>query len=379
MSRAGAVLLALGAATAAAAPASADTRDADDASDESVVLVNAADATPAGDLARLRKRLDALGVLHPTEPAIAAALEGGAAIDLAAVRDAYADFDYDKADELLDGAIADALAAGDPGHLAIPLAEVLHWKGLVADATDDPDGAATWFAAAYRLDPERPLDRERTPPRVRTLIRKAREARTADGSLAITVDDEAEIAAAARVAVDGGPPTRIGAPVELPAGIHLVVVTAPDRGAYAELVRVRAGKREALQVELPGESRLEQARRVRDAALAAQPGKARLKRARPLARITGARRLLVIEGADAALSVRVYDLSARTVSAPLALREATRPSVLAELLGVDGFERTPPPRWYQRWYVWAGLGAVALGGVAAWELASREPTTLRGF
>ena len=56
----------------------------------------------------------------------------------------------------------------------------------------------------------------------------------------------------------------------------------------------------------------------------------RLKRARRLAKLTGARRFLVIEG-DVDPKVRVYDAVADTESAPMALKRATQPSVLAAL------------------------------------------------
>jgi hypothetical protein len=81
------------------------------------------------------------------------------------------------------------------------------------------------------------------------------------------------------------------------------------------------------------------------------------------------------------LVVRVFDLDARTVSAPMSLREATRPSVLAEMLGVEGgsLGRDRDRAWYERWYVWVGVAAVAGGGYATWDLTHREPTSIRGF
>ncbi|MBE7450041.1 MAG: hypothetical protein HS111_14405 [Kofleriaceae bacterium] len=376
-----AALLALG---VAAPTARAEVDRLADLDDDGVAVINAAAIAPGKaerQLVRLRKRLDALGALHPTPPEVAAALDGGAGADLAPIKEAFARFDYDRAEELLEQAVADLLTTADPERLAPPLAELLHWRGLIADELDDATAAETWFAASHRLAPDRPLDRATTPPRVRRVIERARTAARADGRLALSLVDLDEDAT--RIAIDGGPPTRLGGPIALAAGYHLVVVTAPRRSPFAKLVRIGACRSVELDVELSPESVLEGARRARDAVLAARSDQARLKKARPLARLTGARKLLVIEGDDE-LTVRVFDLDARTVSAPMSLREASRTAVLAELLGVDralggdrgrGGDRA----WYERWYVWVGVAAVAGGGYAAWELSQREPTSIRGF
>ena len=36
-------------------------------------------------------------------------------------------------------------------------------------------------------------------------------------------------------------------------------------------------------------------------------------------------------------------------------------------------------RWYERWYVWVGVGAIVGGGILGYEYMSREPTSIRGF
>jgi hypothetical protein len=36
-------------------------------------------------------------------------------------------------------------------------------------------------------------------------------------------------------------------------------------------------------------------------------------------------------------------------------------------------------RWYERWYVWAGIAAVAGGSALTYHYATREPTEVRGF
>jgi len=367
---------------ALAPPALADADDdADTLADEGVALVNAAapGVAPASErqLARLRKRLDALGALHPTPPDLAAALDGSTGANLGPIKAAFEKFDYDGAEELLEQSVNDLLTTGDPERIAKPLAELLHWRGMIADELDDAADAETWFAASYRLDPDRPIDRETTPPRVRRVIERARNAELPDGKIAIGLVDVPD--EDVRVAVDGGPMARLGGPLALAAGYHLVVVTAPRKSPFAKLVRVGPNRTVELEVELSPESEVARARRARDAVSAARDDQARLKKARPLAKITGARRLLVIEGEEE-LTVRVFDLDARTVSAPMSLREASRTAVLADLLGVDaGFRRDRDPAWYERWYVWVGVAALAGGGYATYELMSREPTTIRGF
>lgn len=363
-------------------PAIADDDDhGEDFGEDGVAVVNAAapGVAPSSErqLARLRKRLDALGALHPTPPELAAALDGSAGTDLAPIKEAFEKFDYDGAEELLEQAVTDLLTTGDPERIAKPLAELLHWRGLIADELDDAADAETWFAASYRLDPERPIDRETTPPRVRRVIEKARNADRPDGNIAIELVDLPD--EDVRIAVDGGPLARLGGPLAVSAGYHLVVVTAPKKSPFAKLVRVSPNRTVDLAVELSPESDVARARRARDAVVAARSDKARLKKAKPLAKITGARKLLVIEGEEE-LIVRVFDLDARTVSAPMSLRNASRTAVLADLLGVDaGFRRDRDRAWYERWYVWVGVAALAGGGYATWELTHREPTSIRGF
>ncbi|HVV86293.1 MAG TPA: hypothetical protein VHE35_24725 [Kofleriaceae bacterium] len=379
------------AAVAVAAPAIAradDDRDADaDAGarahhrdDDGVVIVNGAGPDLAGPdvLAKLRKRLDALGALNPTPPAVAAALEGTSPVDLGPIQAAYEDLDYDHADQLIDVAMGDLLATGDPDELAAPVAELLHWRGLVAAGLGARDDAVVDFAASRRLAPERPVDRSALPPRVRELVDRAERPVRRTGTIALELtDDHVELA------VDGGRARPAPPDLELEAGLHLLVVTADDGAHDAALVLVEPGRTTVHRAELARESDATYARRVRDDAVAARSDHARLARARPLADLTGARKLLVIEGDDPDhLRVRVYDLQARKVSEALDLREATRPSVLAALIGVDdaalGRERARP--WRRRWYVWAAAGVVVAGAATgAYLYSQRDPSHITGF
>ena len=371
------------AATATTPPAAADADDnrrpARRRDDDGVVIVNGAAPSVAGPevLARLRKRLDALGALNPTAPAVAAALEGTSPVELAPIIAAYQDLDYDQAEQLIDVAMGDLLATGAPAQLAAPVAELLHWRGLVAAALGARDDAVLNFAASRRIDPARPIDRGSLPPRVRELVDRAERPVRRTGTI------ELDLAEDAVLTVDAGRPRAAPLDVRLDTGLHLLVLTADDGAHDAGLVLVEADRVTVHRPELARESDAAAARRLRDDAVAAGSDKVRLERARPLAELTGARRLLVIEGdAPERLSVRVYDLEARTVSAPLALRQATRPSVLAALIGVDdaALGRQPARPWHKRWYVWAAVGTVVAGSAAGGYMYSqRAPDRVTGF
>jgi hypothetical protein len=359
---------------------------------EPVVVVNAAaelDAEDAaGQLAKLRRALEVRGLLHPLPARMEAALEGRAAIaiDLDAVKDAWASFDYEGALELIDeqeGRVLDGAVAGDP---AMALAELTQWRGLIASAQHDDELAVIWFQAAHRLNPALTIDKRYASPRVRQLVKQARrDAAEAPGALAIAVDPEE-----AMVSVDGGEARPVRKKLRLAPGVHLVMLTAEGRAPHAELVEIRAGETEQLEVALEPETEAQEAARLVDAAAAAAPGKARLERAGALARVTGATRILVVEeGGDDHVTVRLYDVGARRVSQPLELSGRASSASIArmvsaalerddgELAAGGGRGATP---WYRRWYVWAGVAAVGVaGGVFYTTQRSGEPTSIRGF
>ena len=95
MNRPGRHALALVAGLALAAPA-ASAQPADDS--DGVIVVNGGASTD--ELAKLRKRIEALGVLQPTSAAVSAALENEPPYDLDPIKNAYANFEFDRADEL---------------------------------------------------------------------------------------------------------------------------------------------------------------------------------------------------------------------------------------------------------------------------------------
>ncbi|MBK7073018.1 MAG: hypothetical protein IPH44_12020 [Myxococcales bacterium] len=357
----------------AAAPA-AHAQPADDS--DGVIVVNG--GASADELAKLRKRIEALGVLQPTSAAVSAALENEPPYDLQPIKDAYASFEFDRADELIEVALGELFANGAPDQMAAGAGELLYWRGLVADNADRGDDALAWFAAAFRIAPDLEIDRGTTSPRVRGLIDSARGSRPKPRTLYI--DATAIEPGSAELMVDGGEPAPLAEQVDLAIGYHLVVVTARKKKPFAALVDIRAARDNGLEVVLDDEDDVSRARRLRLETLDARTTEDRLKRARRLAKLTGARRFLVIEG-DTDPRVRVYDAVADTESAPMALKRATQPSVLAALLGVDaGALGTDPPPWYKRWYVWAAVGAVVAGGsVGLYAYSQREPTRITGF
>lgn len=343
--------------------------------DEGVAIVNGADdALGPAVLDRLRKRLDALGALHPTPPSLAAALEGTSPVDLAPIEAAYNDLDYDQAEQLLDVALGDLLATADPATLARPVAELLRWRGMVAAALGSKDDAVADFAASLRIDPDQDLDRTALPPRVRDLYDRAARPGRRTGVVSLDLGEELDLA------VDGEPPRPAPRQLRLEAGLHLLVLTAADGAHDAALVVVEPERAVRHRPELARETDASLARRLRDQAARADNDRARLDRARPLGELTGARKLLVIEGDDPdRLTVRMLDLDARTVSAPIDVRQATRPSVLAALIGLD--EAAGPPRpWYKRWYVWAAAGAVVTGAaIGGYAYSQQAPDRITGF
>jgi tetratricopeptide (TPR) repeat protein len=370
----------------------ANSEPSADEGTEPVVVVNAAaelDAEQAaGQLDKLRRALEARGLLHPLPARIEEALEGHAAIavDLEAVKDAWASFDYEGALELIDeqeGFVLDGAVVGDP---AMALAELTQWRGLIASAQHDEDTAIVWFQAAYRLNPGLTIDKRYASPRVRQLVKRARRAATEEsGALAIEADPED-----AEVSVDGGEARPIKKKLRLEPGVHLVMITAEGRAPYAELVWIRAGATERLEISLDAETKAQEAARLVDATAAAAPGKARRKRAGALARVTGAKRILVVEeGDDDHVTVRLYDVGARRVSKPLELSGRASSASIARMVSAalegdpsmfasEGGSAASKP-WYKRWYVWAGVAAVAAGGILYTTTRPEEPTSISGF
>jgi hypothetical protein len=378
---------------AASAPAFADTKSDDSDDAEQVVVVNAAAKLgDLGQISRLKKMLASRGLLYKLpDNKLEAQLDGRNALvnDLDQIKEAYTNGDYataKKAIEVDERRILEDAANGDP----VPaLARLAMWRGMIAATTGDHEEAIKQFRCAYRLNPAWAPDKRLVSPRMRSLIKRAHVEPSETAVLGLDIDPSG-----AKVAIDGGEPKPIHARVQLAVGKHLVQITAPGRRAYAEVVDVTEERPPHIEVALDEESKYDRAARLVDETAAAPAGKPRLKSAKGIARLTSWSRMLVIEdGGDDHITVRLYDVDARKVSEQFELEGDAPSSDIAKkikaALDPDNLidpssiavanARAEHKSWYEHWYVWAGVAAVAVGGYAGYEYMNREPTMLRGF
>jgi hypothetical protein len=377
--------------TIAALVCIAGVANADDDDASQVVVVNAAAKLgDVGQIARIRRVLETRGLLVKLPGPLEATLDGRNLLisDVDAIRDAYANSDYELALKIIDAdeqRVLGEAVSGDP----IPaLAELSQWRGIIAAALDEQDEAVRWFRAAHRFNPAWQIDKKLASPRVRQMVKKARREPDETGFVRIEADPDE-----AKVTIDGGEARTASDKIELPIGVHLVMVTAPDRKPYAELVDVQQDEPYKIQIALDKESTLDRAARLVDETVAAPTGKARLKHARALARLTGAKRMLFIEdGDDDHVTVRLYDIELKKVSQPLELdgdassaaiarkiKAALDPDNLVDANTLVFTTGTAPeqPHWYSHWYVWAGAAVVLGASVGTYEYMAREPTQVR--
>lgn len=372
----------------------AEAKDAsDDSTDENdgLVLVNASSRLgDVGKIEKLRKVLDSRGLLHRLPRRLEAALDGRAVqiSDVDAIKDAYANQDFETAVKIIEedeDRILRASAAGDP----LPaLAELSEWRGLIAAQKNNEDEAIGWFRTSYRFNPARQVDKKLASPTVRKLMKKARRETESTGWLKIQAEQDN-----AEVRIDGGKAQPAAGKIELRTGVHLVVITADGHTTYPEMVEIRESKTEVLPISLETESTDDKAARLVDATVTAAPGKARLKKVKALSNVTGTKRYLIIEDAgDDRVTVRLYDADMRKVSKPVDLLDtassatimrlvnvALDPDNLVDATQITVIQQERKQRWYERWYVWVGVGAVIGGGVLTYEYMTREPTSIRGF
>jgi hypothetical protein len=361
-------------------------------SEKPVVLLNAtAKLGYLGPVDKIRRVLDTRGLLLEIPDGLAATLDGRALqiADVDAIREAYTDAKFDRALELVEENEARILlnAGGDP----MPaLAELSQWRGLIAVGRDDTPEAIAWFRAALRFNPAWTPESALAGPKVARLIKKARKEAAETGQLRIDAQP-----AAATVQIDGGKPRPAGEKQTLPIGHHLVTIAAEGRTGYAELVEISPGRTAKLAISLEPETRSDQAARLVDAAVAAPPGEARLKKVKRMSRFVGATRFLVVEETRPDLTVvRVYDVDMKKVSRQIDVEGSASSAAIARkvlaaldpenmvdartvIVVNDGPAR--PKRWYERWYVWAGVAAVAGGGALGYHYLLRDPTAIRGF
>ncbi len=364
--------------------------------DDQIVLVNA--APRLGDIdqiAKLRRALGSRGMLFKLPEKLEATLDGRNLLiaDLDALKEAYGSGDFTNGLKIIEsdeGRILEQAANGDP----IPaLAQLAEWRGILAAALNEKDEALRQFRFAYRLNPAWLPDKHVVKPNVRAIIKKAHREPTETGFLRVDADPDD-----AKVQIDGGEAKNARDKIELPIGLHLVQVTAPSRATYAELVDIEQGRAYRMPIALDKESKLDRAARLVDETAAAPAGKTRLKRARELTHyLSGPKRVLIVEdGSEDHVTVRLYDVELKKVSNQIQLdgdatssaiarkiQSALDPENLVDASAIVVSQGKPEPkRWYEHWYVWAGVAGVAaaaLGGYGAYEYSNRPPTMLKGF
>jgi len=329
----GAILLALVTTTATFADPKADDDDVAAKEDPAKqVVIVAATSTPGttGRVDRLRHQLEARSMLKKVPDKVASLLDGRdvAVADLDSIRDAVANFDNAGALKKLDleeKRILQNIASGDP----VPsLALLSEWHGFLLAATGNADAAIQWFRAAFRFDPDWVVDRRQANNSIKEMVKKARREVTEQGYLRVDISPKD-----ATFIVDGHDRHKAGDKMQLPLGLHLVVVTANGRAPYAELVDIAAGRPLKIQVTLSAETPADRAARVVTETVQAAPGTARLSAAAHLAQAINATRLLVVEdGADDHIVVRVYDTSARKFSKPINLAGTETASATARIV-----------------------------------------------
>lgn len=237
-------------------------------------------------------------------------------------------------------------------------------------------GAALRRAAS--VDPQRDVQVAEARPEVVERARQIRrEAVTGPrGRFEVRSDTEGAV-----VSIDdrslGGLPRTLNVPV----GLHVLRVEAPGHRPWARVVQVLEGERPSVTVQLSPTDTLAAARRAADAARAGASDElvaalAALPEPPEVWLLWAGRGPL-----DRALAMRCTAegcASARrfTGDAPVDLRVAPSAAPhdrsLAWLAEIP-FEAPPPPEleWFERWYLWAGLGVVIAGALTAIIVAAQ--------
>lgn len=329
-------------------------------------VVNTSGLPGAPVAARLRRLLDSRGALAAQSEPVEAALEQQPVErpSFDDVRKAFSDFRYQDTERLLEE-LTDVLLESGTADAQKPLAEVLWWQGLVA-AVDDrqkpPEQrrkAKLYFTAAFALDAELGVDSAVTPPRVRLIMDEARRVQPDEGTLQLEVDS-----GGAELSVDGGASAAIGDALVVPTGIHLLRVTAPERGAVLRLVEFTKGSTVRLNIELPPEAKPDKVRRLVSETASVPEGPPRLKVLSKLSAVVGVKRLLLVESVQSERAkIRLYDVAKRRMSQQFSFSQSDSSSAVSA--AVDGAFRLSEGEgaerhWYQRWQVWAGVGGAVL-------------------
>jgi hypothetical protein len=392
--RSAACLLAL-AATAVALPAAAAPRR--------VAVLNAArDGAAGAEVARdLRDRMARESQLSPLETgdlsrALEAELPVGSAGERAAAQArthldaagvALARFDHPQARRALARAEATLLAQPPEVPLIALLAEVSFETGLVHLREQNRGLALDSFRLVHRLVPEAPpLDPARHPPDVVKAFDAARKA--PGGSARLEVSSTFD---GALLYLDGQRIGKTPLALEIAAGPHFLIATAPGFAGRGSRIDAAPGDRVAVDLDLARLSLAERALGARKQAVAARDRAGLRRAARSAAIVAGVEAVVVIgEAEGGAMTASVYDRTGdrlsvarpvdRDVGKLLGLvvpAPAPGPADLLLDLGPTG-----PVAWYQKpWGVLSIGGAVVLtvvGVVALTSLSEPPPLDRNG-
>jgi hypothetical protein len=359
---------------------------------DQMVLLNASNSlSDMGGIDRLRRVLDQRGMLAKLDERLEATLDGRNVLiaEIESIREAYAKLEYDAALKIITANEERILGAAGSGDMIPALAQLFEWRGMIAAAQENNDEAIRQFRAAMWLNPAWQVDRKLgASPVIRKLVKKAKRPIEETGKLRVESPTPG-----AMLTVDGGKPVPAGEKLEVAVGVHLIVVTAEGFNTYAELVDVEENEFERFEIELVKESKADRAAKIVDATMAAAPGKARLAKVKRLEKLTKQTRFLVVESnSDSNIKFRLYDIDAIKVSKPIILNgsetsaeitakitAALDPDNMLDPSSIMVIEKQRSQRWYERWYVWVGVGAVLGGGILTYQYMSREPETVRGF
>lgn len=311
-----------------------------------------------------------------TQPALAPAdldvLRQIEALSLEARRSAAR---LDEGDALRRLARARALAGR---HLSIPgiaawLAELELAVAVVAAQAELENLARASLRRAATIDPERVLQAAEARPELveqsRAMVRTV--ATGPRGRFELSAD-----VPGARAFLDDRPLGELPRTVEAAVGAHVLRIEAPGHRTYAQMVEVLEGERAPIRVSLAPTHALLWAGRADEAA--------RLGRLDALAEALGA---LGPFGAPP-VELLWFGSSARMVSvscdasgcgAPRTLdgRVAVEVPTLAEAL--RWLRSSPPPQlvpempWWERWYVWAGAGALLVTAASVIAVVASQP------
>ena len=384
-------LVALALLTALSHTARADDDDASAKSaDKQVVLVNATSKSRSlSGIDRVRRVLDGRGLVQKLPPTLEAVLDGRnlGIPDLDQIREAFGNSDFKLAKGLIDDDERRILAAVSSGDPVPALAELSQWRGLIAAIDGDDADGVSWFRAAIRFNPMWSPDKKvASAPSIKRLFNEAKHDPPETGRLRVDCDPDD-----AQVRIDGKETHASREKIDLPIGVHLVMVSAPDHAPVAALAHIKQGALVKLPIALPQEGKGDRAGRLLDATVSAPTGKARLKAARPLAKLISATRLLYFEDAtEDHLVLRLYDLEAQKVSPTFEIDgSAASSAITRKVLAAFDTEEAGPgggggggggpegqPGWYNHWYVWVGAAVVAGLAIGTYEYATREPTRI---